>query len=440
MPRPATNGPGLPLSTTLPVWLRVAAQSFGGPAGQIAVMHRLLVEEKRWVSEERFLHALSFCMLLPGPEAQQLATYLGWLLSGRWGGLLAGGLFVLPGFLAIGALSLFYLGFGQLPAVEALFFGLKGAVIALVAEALLRIGRRALRDRWQRLLALATFVGLALLHLPFPLLLAGAAFSGWLAAGRAAGQAASRPPDDALQVPDARPLATLLVGGGLWLLPILLAAIWLGSDHVLTRQGLFFSQAAVLTFGGAYAVLAYIGQQAVERFGWLSAPEMLDGLGLAETTPGPLIQVVQFVAFLGAYRHPGELPPLAAGLLGAVVTTWVTFVPSFLWVFLGGPYVERLRSQRALTAALSGVTAAVVGVIASLGLWFTLHTLFAVVDRQAWGPFDFELPAFGSFRPAAAAVTGLAAFLLFRCRLGMGLTLVLSSAVGALLFLAGGGP
>jgi chromate transporter len=441
--------PPLTLREALPVWLRVGLLSFGGPAGQIAVMHRLLVEERRWVSESRFLHALNYCMLLPGPEAQQLAAYLGWLLHGVRGGLVAGVLFVLPGALVMLALAAAYASFTHLPSVAALFFGLKCAVLAVVVEAVLRLGRRALASRWHWGLAAAAFVALALFAVPFPWVVAGSALAGYLAhrgglrfesAGHGSvGGAASEPGPVAAWV-DARAaaltprwprtLTIAAVAAALWWLPTL--ALWaaLGRDNVWVASSLFFGKTALVTFGGAYAVLAYVAQRAVETYGWLSAGEMLDGLGLAETTPGPLILVLQFVGFLAAFREPGALSPLLAGSLGALLTLWVVFAPSFLWIFVGAPYVEALRGRRALTAALSAVTAAVVGVVLSLAVWFALHVLFAEVRSVQSGPFHLDLPVLASFDPLAAGIAALAALALFRFKLGMVWVLGLAALAG----------
>jgi len=413
---------GIPFAEAVRVWTRVALQSFGGPAGQIAVMHRILVEEKRWIGEERFLHALSYCMLLPGPEAQQLAIYIGWLLHRTAGGLVAGGLFVLPGFLSILALSLCYVAWGHLPVVAGLFFGIKPAVLALVAEALLRIARRAGGGAAKWAIAAAAFAGLFFFAVPFPWIVLAAALAGVIGA-RLAPQAfrgpkptvqgGAAPAVDALldrQAPPhtspsaRRSLRVAVVCGALWLAPIAALALARGRHDVFTQIAFFFSKLAVVTFGGAYAVLAYMAQQAVSVYGWLSAREMLDGLGMAETTPGPLIQVVQFVGFLGAYRTPGSLPPWLAGTFAAVLTTWVTYVPCFLWIFAGAPYVERLRENRWLRGALAGITAAVVGVILNLTLWFSLHTLFATVLPRSLGPLRLELPVWSSLDPAAAAI------------------------------------
>ncbi|MEW6279145.1 MAG: chromate efflux transporter [Candidatus Eremiobacterota bacterium] len=401
-------------------WLRVALQSFGGPAGQIAVMHRILVEEKRWISEARFLHALNFCMLLPGPEAQQLTIYIGWLLHGTRGGLVAGTLFVLPGFLSILVLSVLYATFRDTGPVEALFYGVKPAVVAVVVEALLRIGKRALKTRLLAGLAATAFVAIYFFHVPFPLVIVGAALLG-LVLPRPAAESCGETPTQL--PPRGRTLRVVALWGFLWLAPLGAMVAMLGPGHVLVQEGLFFSQAAMVTFGGAYAVLSYVAQEAVQTYGWLRPGEMLDGLGMAETTPGPLIQVVQFVGFLGAYRHPNEMDPLVAGILGSLVTTWVTYAPCFLWVFAGAPYVEVLRGQKALSAALAAITAAVVGVILNLTVWFSMHT---VVREGAVDPVSLLL--------ALGAMVAM-----FRFRVGMLPTLTGSAAVGALAWSVGYG-
>jgi chromate transporter len=439
------------------VWARVGLQSFGGPAGQIAVMHRILVDEKRWVSEERFLHALNYCMLLPGPEATQLATYIGWLLHGYRGGVVAGVLFVLPGILAILGLSILYALYRDLGAVQALLFGLKAAVLAVVVHALVVIGKRVLKNRLLVAVAAAAFCAIFLLSVPFPLIVAGAALIG-LIGGRLR-PALFRPPPvpatgdqaavvDALlaeEVPAharpsaARALRVILVCGALWWAPVALAAVAFGLGSVFAEEGIFFSKAAVVTFGGAYAVLAYVAQQAVERFGWLAPHQMVDGLGLAETTPGPLIMVVQFVGFLGAYNQPpAGLPPLVAGTAGALLTTWVTFAPCFLWIFLGAPYIEALRGNRHLGAALSAITAAVVGVILNLAVWFSLHVLFAELEPIS-GPLGGRLlvPVWQTIDLAALAIGAAAFVALFRFKLGMLPTLAGAMLAGAGLRLAG---
>jgi chromate transporter len=438
------------------VWARIAALSFGGPAGQIAVMHRILVEEKRWIGEERFLHALNFCMLLPGPEAQQLATYIGWLMHKTKGGLVAGALFVLPGFLAILALSFAYALLGQLPLMQGLFFGLKAAVVAIILQALVRIGSRALKTTAMRIVAAAAFIAIFLFGVPFPAIILAAALIGFAAARsgapgfqpgsshQPAAQALVRDGDSLLEaeVPaHARPGRgwTMRISGALlllWLAPVAILLIGLGPDHVFSRIAVFFSQMAVVTFGGAYAVLAYVAQQAVETYGWLSPGEMVDGLAMAETTPGPLIMVTQFVGFMGAMRHPGELDPLVAATIGAVLTTWVTFVPCFLWIFVGAPFAERLRGYRALSAALASITAAVVGVILNLALWFAVHSLFRTVQSRPlpWGEID--LPVWTSLDWAALLITAAAVIALFRFKVGVVAVLAGCAAAGIALRLA----
>ena len=446
----------VPFRDALRTWARVALLSFGGPAGQIAVMHRILVEEKRWIGERRFLHALNFCMLLPGPEAQQLATYIGWLMHGVRGGLVAGMLFVLPGMVAIMALSWLYLAYGNVGPVEALFFGLKAAVLAIVLEAVRRIGSRALTNRTLVALAAAAFVAIFFMGVPFPLIVLAAALIGYagaragaaaFAGGGGHGTAAGPTVEDSQtalgeEVPDhartdwRRSLRFGMVLLALWLAPVALLVLWLGPDNVFAEIGLFFSTMAVVTFGGAYAVLAYVAQQAVETYGWLQPGEMLDGLGLAETTPGPLIMVTQFVGFLGAARAPGGLDPMLAGTLGGLLTTWVTFTPSFLWIFVGAPFSERLRGNRALTAALTAITAAVVGVILNLALWFALHTLFGELRPVAAGPVRFDAPVLASLNWPFLLLTAAALIAIFR--FGAGTLRVLGGCglAGALLWLA----
>jgi chromate transporter len=447
----------------LRAWARIALQSFGGPAGQIAVMHRILVEEKRWISEERFLHALNYCMLLPGPEAQQLATYVGWLLHGVRGGLTAGILFVLPGFVSILALSLVYVTWGDVALVDGLFFGLGAAVLAIVAQAVVRIGKRVLKSPALIAIAALAFVAIHFLHVPFPAIVLGAALAGLIgsrlaprsfvaSSGHASSAAAGRAPDAGSDAGSddgpgpalrhvrptlARALRVSATCGALWATPIALLAWWAGADSVYVQEGVFFSKAAVVTFGGAYAVLSYIAQAGVETYGWLAPGEMLDGLGMAETTPGPLIQVVQFVGFMGAHRNPGTLSPIAAGILGSLVTTWVTFVPCFLWIFLGAPYVEALRGNRRLSAALSAITAAVVGVILNLAVWFALHTLFGAVDEHAWDGVHLLVPVGSSVSWPALALSLAALVATFRYRIGTLPLLAGCAALGALLTLAG---
>ena len=449
------RGP-VPLGEAAKVWARVAALSFGGPAGQIAVMHRILVEEKRWIGERRFLHALNYCMLLPGPEALQLAIYVGWLMNRLAGGLVAGLLFIAPGFAALMGLSLLYAAFGHIGAVGALFFGLKAAVLVIVADAVARVGRRALRNGWMVALAASAFVAIFVFGAPFPLIILAAGLIGF-AGGRAAlpafvgGPHAGGPVD---AYPDAQsllgeaipaharpnPRHSLLTAAAilaLWLAPVAALGLGLGWDSPFARIALFFSKMAVVTFGGAYAVLAYGAQEAVGVFGWLKPGEMLDGLGMAETTPGPLIIVVQFVGFMGAFRAETGLPPLVAGMLGGLVTAWVTFTPCFLWIFLGAPYVEALRGARALNAALSAITAAVVGVITNLAVWFGLHVLFAQVRPHAVPGTMLEAPVLSSLNLASLALTIAAAIAVFGFRIGVIRVLLACAGAGVLLHLSG---
>jgi chromate transporter len=449
---PTTSRDVIPLGVATRTWFRISLQTFGGPAGQIAVMQRTLVDEHRWIGERRFLHALSYCMLLPGPEAQQLAIYVGWLLNGIAGGLIAGILFVLPGVLALLGLSWLYVAHGDTALVSGLFVGLAPAVLAIVIQAVLRVGARSLGHRSLVVLAAAAFLALALFGLPFPVVLVGAAMVGWLLARRDPGIVTRRGhgterdgptpliPDEALRHarPSRRRNAAILLGGVvLWLLPVAVAAWSLGRDSVLVDQGTFFAGTALVTFGGAYAVLAYVAQRAVETYGWLSGAEMVKGLAMAETTPGPLIMVVQFVAFLGAYRNPGSLDPWVAALLASLLTTWVTFVPCFLFIFLGAPYVERLRGNAGLSAALTGITAAVVGVIANLAVYFTLHTLFTSTRDLAWGPLRLLVPVWSSYDVVAWVIAALAAVLIFVLEWSVLRTLGLCACVGIVLTFLG---
>jgi chromate transporter len=443
----------VPFRTAVRAWFLISLQTFGGPAGQIAVMQRSLVDEKRWIGQRRFLHALNYCTLLPGPEAQQLATYVGWLLHGTRGGLVAGGLFVLPGVVALLALSAVYVAFGDTTAVTAVFAGLAAAVLAIVVQAVVRVAKKALDSRTLVVLAVVSFLALALFGVPFPVVVALAGFAGWalgrwrpsaLPRARAAdGPDAGPPPvisDDVLhhEAPTTRrTVKVLLVGLLVWGVPIAAAAVLTGAHSVFTEQGLFFSGAAVVTFGGAYAVLAYVAQQAVAVYGWLSPGEMVRGLALAETTPGPLIMVVQFVAFLGAYRAPGDLDPWVAAVLASLLVTWVTFVPSFLFVLLGAPYMERLRGNRSLSAALTGITAAVVGVIANLGVYFAVHTLFDDTVDVDSGPLSFELPDLTTLRPVPLVIALAAAVLVFRIKWSVLRTLGVCAVLGLAAGLAG---
>lgn len=372
---------------------------FGGPSGQIAIMHTELVEKKKWISEARFLHALNYCMLLPGPEAQQLATYVGWLLHKTWGGIVAGALFVIPSMFILWALSYVYVAYGSVPWVAAFFYGLKPAVLAIVASAVIRIGSKALKNEVMWTLAGLAFVAIYFFKVPFPFIMVLAGIIGLLG-GRLrrdkflvikghAGSGGAVINDDAEAAEHTRPswaraIRVCTVCLTLWWTPLLLIGGWLGWNHTLFQEGVFFSKAAMVTFGGAYAVLPYVSQQAVEHFHWLSAPQMLDGLGLAETTPGPLIMVLQFVGFLGGWHHPAPLSPLGAATLGALVTTWATFVPCFLWIFLGAPHIEQLRGNEKLSTALSAITAAVVGVILNLAVWFGFHVLWPAGGTIDW--------------------------------------------------------
>ena len=418
----------VPLGDAARVWAKIGLLSFGGPAGQIALMHRLLVEEKRWISEARFLHALNFCMLLPGPEAQQLATYIGWMLHRIRGGLIAGTLFVVPGFIVILALSTLYVTAGNLPVVQGLFAGLKPAVIVIVVQAVMRIGRRSLDTPAAIALALTAFVAMFAFKVPFPLVILIAALAGALTRRSAAEPVREAAPEH----PGGFGYAArcIAVFGSLWLAPTAALLAMLGPDHVFSNIGVFFSKMAVVTFGGAYAVLAYVSQEAVATYGWLAPGEMIDGLAMAETTPGPLIMVTQFVGFVAAYRDPAALSPLMAGFLGGALTTWVTFAPCFLWIFLGAPHIERLRRSRALSGALSGVTAAVVGVIVNLAAWFALHTLFTDVGAVRLGSVALEAPVLASLNVQAVAITLAAAVLVFGFRASVMTTLAVAGALG----------
>jgi chromate transporter len=438
------------------VWLKVAALSFGGPAGQIAVMHRILVEEKRWISEARFLHALNYCMLLPGPEAQQLATYIGWLMHRTLGGIMAGVLFVIPGIVSIMALSYVYAGWGNVPIVAALFFGLKAAVLAIVLEAVFRIGKRALKNNVMISLAGLAFVGIFFLNIPFPLIILAAAAIGFLGAwsdlpafqikgGHGSNDKKGAVVDSILgdELPAharptvARALRASSIWLALWLIPVVALLLTVGPSNVFSEIALFFSKMAMVTFGGAYAVLAYVAQQAVENYGWLKPGEMLDGLGMAETTPGPLIMVLQFVGFMAAFRDPGTLSPMLAGTLGGLLATWVTFTPCFLWIFLGAPFIEVLRDNKALNGALSAITAAVVGVVLNLAIWFALHTLFREVKPVQGYGVSFDMPVLTSVDLWALALSVAAMIAIFRFKAGMITTLLACSAAGIVLHFAG---
>ncbi|MDA9409278.1 chromate efflux transporter [Bradyrhizobium sp. CCBAU 45384] len=450
----ADAGHGISFGEAFRVWLRVASLSFGGPAGQIAVMHRILVEEKKWISEGRFLHALNYCMLLPGPEAQQLATYVGWLMHRTAGGLMAGGLFILPGIIAIMGLSYIYAAYGNVSFVEALFFGLKAAVLAIVVEAVFRVGKRALKNRIMIALAAIAFVAIFFFAVPFPVIIIAAGLIGY--AGARAGRTEFAPAghghggsnaaiDSMLgeAVPEhvrpdtARAIRTAALWLSLWLVPVIVLLLALGQASVFSQIALFFSKMALVTFGGAYAVLAYVAQQAVEHYHWLKPHEMLDGLGMAETTPGPLIMVLQFVGFMAAYRDPSGLSPMLAATLGGLLATWVTFTPCFLWIFVGAPYIERLRGNTGLAGALSAITAAVVGVILNLSIWFALHTLFRETVPVHAFPLDFDRPVLTSVDLPALVLSIAAATAIFRFKLGMLTVLAGSCAAGVALRMVG---
>ncbi|MFN3230012.1 MAG: chromate efflux transporter [Asticcacaulis sp.] len=455
---PDFNGQ-LSLRAAIQTWVRIAALSFGGPAGQIAIMHRILVDEKRWIGEQRFLHALNYCMLLPGPEAQQLATYIGWLMHGVRGGLIAGGLFILPGFLSILALSLIYSLLGDVTVVSGLFFGLQAAVLAIVVQAVIRIGRRALFNRAMIAIAAGAFVGLFVFRLPFPLIISLAALIGFVGARSGAkifaakgghGTSGEGVPDSQSLLGETLPAHAQVTAGwsvriaviflALWLTPVAMLLLILGPDNVFSEVAVFFSKMAVVTFGGAYAVLGYIAQEGVTTYGWLQPAEMLDGLAMAETTPGPLIQVVQFVGYMGAFRDAGGLHPVLAGILSSVLATWVTFVPCFLWIFLGAPFVEGLKKNAALSSALAAITAAVVGVVLNLALWFAIHALFKDVAVWRYGPVTLDLPSLASMDFSQVSITLIAFAALFRLKLGVMWVLAITALIGIALSLLGFGP
>lgn len=447
-------GHGITFNEAFWVWLRVALLSFGGPAGQIAVMHRILVEEKNWISESRFLHALNYCMLLPGPEAQQLATYIGWLLHRTAGGIMAGGLFILPGVIAIMGLSYIYAAFGDVSFVEAVFFGLKAAVLAIVIQAVVRVGKRALRNPVMIGLATIAFVAIFFFNVPFPIIIIAAGLIGYLGAkmgrpefaaiehggGKKAAAIDSMLGDE---LPDhvrptvARAMKVSAVWLALWLLPVAEILLVFGEANVFSQIAIFFSKMAMVTFGGAYAVLAYVAQQAVEHYHWVQPREMLDGLGMAETTPGPLIMVLQFVGFIAAYREPGGLSPMVAGTLGGLLATWVTFTPCFLWIFLGAPFIESMRGNKGLAGALSAITAAVVGVILNLSIWFALHTVFRETVPVRSFVLSFDTPVWSSIDVPALALAVATAVAIFRFNVGMLAILAASCAAGLVLHLLG---
>jgi chromate transporter len=444
---------GVGFGQAVRVWGYVGLNTFGGPAGQIAVMHRELVDQRRWLSERRFLHALNYCMVLPGPEAQQLATYVGWLMHGVRGGVVAGGLFVLPGFVAMMALSIVYALYGEVSWVSGLLFGLQAAVVAIVVEAVIRIGRRTLRSPVLQVVAAASFVAIFAFGVAFPLIVLVTGLFGWVAgqsrpgwfSPRSSAAASSAPVQPALLPDDERvppvlarsALRAAVVCAVLWAVPVLALWLVLGGDNVFTQEALLFSKSAVVTFGGAYAVLGYVAQQAVGRYGWITPTDMITGLGLAETTPGPLIMVVQFVGFLAAYNHPGSLPPLLAGVLGAVLTVWVTFVPCFLFIFAGAPWVERLRDNQSVAHALSAISAAVAGVVLNLAVFFALHTAFTTVNEMSYGIVTLPVPDWGSIQWASVGISALAAVLVFGARIGTLRVLAVCAVLGVVLRSAG---
>lgn len=431
------------------IWLKVAMYSFGGPAGQIAVMHKYIVEEKKWLGENRFLHALNYCMLLPGPEAQQLATYIGWLLHKTRGGIVAGALFVLPGFLSILILSIVYALWKDVTFVQGIFYGIKPAVLAIVVGAVIKIGKKALKNELMVGIAILSFIAIFFFKIDFPAIVIAAGLIGFsggkirpdkflVIKGHADKKGSEEGLIDRLIQPVkpsfSKTLVTALTWLALWWIPVLLLIIFLGPDHIFTQESIFFSKSSVVTFGGAYSVLAYISQKAVETYGWLQPGEMLDGLGMAETTPGPLIQVVQFVGFMGAFRHAGALDPVLAGVLASILVTWVTYLPSFFFIFTGAPYIEQLRGNKNLTAALSGITAAVVGVILNLGVWFSLHTLFSQVGEWTQGGLHIPVPEWATVDWGSVAVTVAALLIYFGLKWDMLKTIGVSALMGLMLY------
>ncbi len=423
-----TDKPATSFGEAVRVFARIGCLSFGGPAGQIALMHRELVEQRPWLSEQDYLRALNFCMLLPGPEAMQLATYAGWRLHGVRGGLMAGLLFVLPGAAIVLVISVLYSLLGKLPLVEAVFFGVKAAVLAIVLEALLKVSRRALNLPWHWIIAIAAFVALFVFNIPFPAVIAIAGITGYV-------MTKGNPPDTTLQqvtpVPLAQTVRTIAVWLVIWFAPIVIVALAIYPDHLLVSLGLFFSKLAVVTFGGAYAVLAYMGQQAVENHGWLTAPQMVDGLGLAETTPGPLILVTEFVGYMAGFRASGLQGSVTGGLAAATMALWVTFAPCFLWIFAGAPYIERLANMPRLSGALGAITAGVVGVIANLALWFGLHVLFGDLTRIETGPVAMTWPVWSSMNFTAVGLFVLSSLMLLKLHAGLAKTLMVCAILGA---------
>lgn len=435
---------------SLKVWAKIAMYSFGGPAGQIAVMHKLLVEDKKWISEQRFLHAMNYCMLLPGPEAQQLATYTGWLLHKTKGGLVAGLLFVLPGFLSILLLSILYAAFYDIAIVQAIFFGIKPAVLAIVIGAVIKIGKKSLKNTLMYAIAITSFIAIFFFDVAFPVIVLFAGIAGALLTRLLYSKLSNSKSHSVIEAevesfelyfekPNffkaIKKIAFWLL---VWFVPIIGVFLLLGYDSVFAKESIFFSKAALVTFGGAYSVLAYIAQKAVEDYGWLQPGEMLDGIGMAETTPGPLIQVVQFVGFMGAFRLAGDMNPLWAGIFASVLTTWVTFAPCFLFVFVGAPYIEYLRGNKNLTNALNGVTSAVTGVVLNLGIWFSINTLFGVISEQQLGPFKIILPDLSTLDYVSLAITILSFFIYFVLKWDMLKTILACVSAGVVWSLING--
>lgn len=444
-PEPALPAHGVSFAEMTRAFRYIGLNSFGGSAGQIAVMHRVLVDEKRWISEARFLHALNLCMLLPGPEATQLAIYCGWLLYGVRGGIVAGVLFILPGFVVLLALSLAYTTWQGLGAFDAALFGLKATVLAVVVEAMLRIGRRVLKTRFLLGVSGIAFVAICFFKTPFPLIVAGAGALGFAVRRLFPGAFPSPAEDEPDLHPEIRyatdvacrpaPSAaglvrTVVAGLAVWLVPVAALLIFAGRENIFAAQAEFFSKAATVTFGGAYAVLAYVAQQAVGVRGWLSSGEMLTGLGFAETTPGPLIIVLQFVGYMGAYNHPGAFAPALAGVIGSVVAVWATFAPCFLWIFAGAPFVENLRGLPALAGALACVTAAVVGVMLDLTVWLALQTLFATPGEYVAGPVHLPCPDWTTLNPAASLIAIFSGWVMLRRRWSLARTLCAGVGLG----------
>ncbi len=423
-----SSEPSTSFAEAVRVFARIGCLSFGGPAGQIALMHRELVEQRPWLSEQEYLRALNFCMLLPGPEAMQLATYAGWRLHGVRGGLMAGLLFVLPGAAVVLVISVLYSLFGRLPIVEAMFFGIKAAVLAIVLEALIKVSRRALNVPWHWVIASAAFVALFVFNIPFPAVIAVAGVTGYLMTKR---PEANTEPQQVTPVAALQTVRTIAIWLVIWFAPIAAIAAITYPDHLLVSVGLFFSKLAVVTFGGAYAVLAYMAQQAVENHGWLTAPQMVDGLGLAETTPGPLILVTEFVGYMAGFRASGLQGSIAGGLATAAIALWVTFAPCFLWIFAGAPYIERLANMPRLSGALGAITAGVVGVIANLALWFALHVLFGELTRIESGPVTMVWPVWSSMNIAAVGLFVLSAVMLLKLHAGLAKTLGVCAVLGA---------